>query len=158
MANTSARADVVVDGVAVLTGIPAVTLLWLEKQLTDLHTVIVKLPELPATESWKYDSNADCYITDATDTSKSKKIQKPLVLAPATEQHPAQVQLVTEDVLVGYWTTVKFSGALPRERKRQLRDRVEKLLAAVKFGREQANMTEAPNVSIAKEVFGFLFA
>lgn len=32
-----------------------------------------------------------------------------------------------EDVPVGYWTTVKFSGALPAKRVNELLERVEKL-------------------------------
>ncbi len=157
-ANTAAKADVIVEEKTILSGVPAVTLLFLEKQLNDLHTVICKLPELPQTETWKFDVNADCHVTEAVQTSKSKKVSKPFVKYPATTEHPAQVDVVTEDVLVGYWTTVKFSGALPKDRKRVLRDRCEKLLAAVKFAREQANQVEAPRVSVAKEVFGFLFA
>ncbi len=157
-ANCQAAADVEIDGVTILKGIPAVTLLYLEKQLVDLHTVIAKLPELPQTESWKLDENADCYITEPVETAKSKKIAKPFVKAEATKEHPAQVEVVHEDVLQGYWTTIKFSGALPRDRKRVLRERVEALLGAVKFAREAANQVDAPKVSIAKEVFGFLMA
>lgn len=157
-ANRNASADVSVDGNTILTGVPAVTLLFLEKQLIDFHTVICKLPELPQTESWSYDQNSDCYVTEPVETSKSKKITKPLVAYPATVEHPAQVQLVTEDVVQGNWTTTKFSGALPRDRKRVLRERVEKLLAAVKFAREAANQADAPKVSIAKEVFDYLLA
>lgn len=157
-ANLSAVADVVVDGVPLLTGVPAVTLIWLEKKLVDLHTLVVKLPELSQTESWHFDGNADCYASNPVETAKSKKIPKPFVKAEATDKHPAQVDVVHEDVLQGYWTTVKFSGAVPLDRKRELRDRVERLLTAVKFAREQANMVDAPKVSIAKEVFGFLFA
>lgn len=157
-ANSSARANVEVDGVTVLKDVPAVTLLFLEKQLTDLHTVICKLPELPQTETWTFDANADCYTTAPVETAKSKKIAKPFVKYEATKEHPAQVDVVTEDVLVGYWTTVKFSGALPKDRKRELRERCEKLLGAVKFAREQANQVDAPKVSLGKEVFSFLFA
>lgn len=157
-ANCSARADVEVDGVKILSDIPAVTLLWLEKQLTDLHTVIVKLPELPQTDTWKPDANQDCFATEPVQTAKTKKIPKPFVKYEATKEHPAQVEVVHEDVLQGYWTTVKYSGGIPRDRKRELRSRVEKLLAAVKFGREHANQVDAPKVSVAKEVFGFLFA
>lgn len=157
-ANNSAKADVEVEGKKILENVPAVTLLFLEKQPNDLHTVICKLPELPQTETWKHDANADCYVTEPVQTAKSKKIAKPFVKYEATKEHPAQVDVVTEDVLVGYWTTIKFSGALPRDRKRALRERCERLLAAVKFAREQANQAEAPRISVAKEVFGFLFA
>ena len=45
----------------------------------------------------------------------------------ATEEHPAQTQLITDDQIVGYVTTVKRSGAIPRELKRNLLRRIEKL-------------------------------
>ncbi len=158
LANCHARADVVVNGITVLKGVPAVTLLYLEKQLVDLHTVICKLAELPPTEDWKFDANSDCYKSEAVRTAKTKKITKPFVKYPHTEQHPAQVDVVSEDIVTGYWTTVKYSGALRREDKRKLRERIELLLAATKMARETANQAEAPPVSVAKEVFGFLMA
>ena len=46
------------------------------------------------------------------------------MLAEATQQHPAQVQVYMEDVPEGDWTTVKFSGALPASRVRTLLERV----------------------------------
>src|SRR5262245_11612162 len=60
-ANCEAKADVVVDGVVLLTQVPATYLLFLEKQLTDLHTFIAKLPVLDAAESWSFDDAADCW-------------------------------------------------------------------------------------------------
>lgn len=42
------------------------------------------------------------------------------VKAEATDKHPAQVEVYHEDVPVGYWTTVKFSGALPARRVNEL--------------------------------------
>lgn len=157
-ANCAARADVVVDGKVLLEKVPAYTLLFLEKQIVDLRTMFGKLPELPQTESWTYDSNYDCYITKPVETSKSKKITKPLVKYDATKEHPAQVELVSEDVLTGNWTTVKFSGALPREYKKKLLDRLDALLVAVKFARETANQSDAPQVSVAKQIFDFVMA
>lgn len=158
IANCSAQADVVVDGVTILTAVPATHLLWLEKQFIDLHTLISKLPALPQTESWEYDAGQSCWRTQPVETAKTKKIPKAFVKAPATVEHPAQVDVVHEDVIQGYWTTTKFSGALPKDRTQTLRERIEKLLAAVKFAREQANLVETVKVDTAGPLFGFLFA
>lgn len=158
LANCKARADVVVGGKTILKDIPAVTLLYLEKQLVHISTLIDKLPELALTESWAYDNTTDTHRTDAVETTRTKKLAKPFVKAPATDKHPAQVDVVTEDVLVGYWLTTKFSGAIPRERKRILRERIAELLIAVKTARETANQEAAPKISVAKEVFDFLMA
>src|SRR6266436_7562056 len=42
--NCHARADVVVDGNVLLTQVPATYLLFLEKQLVDIHTFVKTLP------------------------------------------------------------------------------------------------------------------
>jgi hypothetical protein len=60
-------------------------------------------------------------------------------------------------VTIGYWTTVKFSGALPARRVNQLLERVEKVQQAVKFARKEANGTEVEDQRIGDAVFGFLF-
>lgn len=157
-ANCSAKSDVVVDGKVLLKSVPATYLLWLEKQLVDLHTIIVKLPTLPQSDTWKYSDQQECFATDAVETAKTKKIPSAFVKAPATEHHPAQVDVVHDDRVQGYWSTIKYSGALPRERAQLLRDRIEKLMAAVKFAREEANSTEAAKQFAGEQVFDFLFA
>jgi len=123
----------------------------------DLHTFVRKLPVLDAAESWSYDASADCFATDATQTTRTKKIPRNHVKAEATEKHPAQVEVYYEDVPVGYWTTVKFSGALPARRVNELLDRVEKLQQSVKFAREEANNTEVTDQRVGDAVFGYLF-
>ena len=54
-ANCVAKADVVVDGRTLLADVPVSYLLFLEKQLTDLHTFVKKLPLLDAAEDWNFD-------------------------------------------------------------------------------------------------------
>src|SRR5579859_5217711 len=157
-ANCKAKADVVVDGKTLLRDVPATYLLFLEKQLVDLQTFIKKLPVLDASETWTFDASADCWATEPVQTAKTKKIPRNHVKAEATEKHPAQVDVYMEDVVVGTWKTVKFSGALPASRIKDLLDRVEKLQQAVKFAREEANSIEAPDRRIGDAVFGYLFA
>ena len=156
-ANCQAFADVVVDGQTLVAQAPVPFLLFLEKQLTDLHTFVDKMPTLDPADEWASDPNSGLYKTVSLATQRTKKVQKPVVLYDATDKHPAQTQLITEDVVVGYWDTVKQSGALPIPRKRELLDRLEKLSQAVKFAREQANDAEAPEHKIGAAVFGFLF-
>jgi hypothetical protein len=156
--NCAARADVVVDGDTLLADVPVTYLLFLEKQLVDLHTFVKKLPVLDAAESWHYDASADCYATDPVQTVRTKKVPRNHVKAEATEKHPAQVEVYHEDVVVGYWRTVKFSGALPAQRVNELLERVEKLQSAVKFAREDANGTEVTDQTPGKKVFDYLFA
>jgi hypothetical protein len=156
-ANCGARADVTVDGQVLLRDVPVTYLLFLEKQLTDLHTFVQKLPVLDAAESWAFDASADCYRTEAVRTIRTRKVPRNHVKAEATDKHPAQVEVYYEDVAVGYWSTTKFSGAIPALRVRELTGRVEKLQAAVKFAREEANATEVTDQRTGDAVFGYLF-
>lgn len=156
--NGLAKADVVVDGMVLLTQVPVSYLLFLEKQLTDLHTFVKKLPTLDASETWTFDNSTDSWATEPMQTSKTKKIPRNHVKAEATEHHPAQVEVYYEDVVVGYWRTVKFSGALPASRVNELLERVEKLQQAVKFAREEANSLEVVDQKIGDKVFQYLFA
>jgi hypothetical protein len=156
--NCEAKADVVLDGRALLNAVPVSYLLFLEKQLVDLHTFVRKLPVLDASETWTYDASADCYATDAVQTVRTKKIPRNHVKADATEHHPAQVEVYYEDITVGFWRTVKFSGALPQKRINELLERVEKLQQAVKFAREEANGADVTDQEVGNKVFGYLFA
>lgn len=156
-ANTKARADVVVDGQVLLAQVPATYLIFLEKQLVDLHTFVKKLPVLDASENWVFDASADCWATEPLQTTRTKKIPRNHVKAEATEKHPAQVEVYHEDVIVGTWKTIKFSGALPASRINQLLDRVEKLQQAVKFAREEANSVEVEDKKLGHKVLGYLF-
>src|SRR5215471_4784468 len=156
-ANCKAKANVVVDGQTLLTDVPATYLLFLEKQLTDLHTFVKKLPVLDASESWTFDASADCWATEPVQTAKTKKIPRNHVKAEATDKHPAQVEVYHEDVVTGYWKTVKFSGALPQKRVNELLGRVERLQQAVKFAREEANNIEADEQKVGTQVFDYLF-
>lgn len=158
VANTKAFADVTVDGVKLLERVPATYLLFLEKQLTDLHTLIANLPVLDPARTWTLDPNSLLYKSEVVKTTRTKKVQKPLVLYPATDKHPAQTQMITEDEVVGTWEETKLSGAIPAPRKQQLLDRVEKLAKAVKFAREEANDTSIEDQKVSAKVFSWLFA
>jgi hypothetical protein len=156
-ANTQAKADVVVDGEVLLSQVPATYLLFLEKQLVDLYTFARKLPVLDASETWAFDTSADSWATEPVQTTRTKKIPRNHVKAEATEHHPAQVEVYYEDVTVGFWRTVKFSGALPARRVNELVERIEKLQQAVKFAREEANSLDVQDQKMGEKVFKYIF-
>lgn len=159
IANTAARANVLVDGDEVLPELPVTTLLFLEKQLTDLRTFVDALPVLDSSEAWEYDPNSGLQKAVPVQTARTKKEQRALVLYPATDKHPAQTQMVTEDVPAGIWTTVRQSGAMPKPQKEIIANRVEKLLIAVKEARERANDIDASaKPQIGARVFNYLFS
>ncbi len=156
-ANTKAKATVRVGDTVIIEDAPPTLLLSLEKYLLDLHTFIKSLPVLDPAQEWTWNPDANAYAARPVGTTKTEKINIPIVLAPATDRHPAQVQMATEDRLVGTWTTVKFSGYVTGDRVKVLLDRVERLQLAVKYAREEANATtETEQVRIGSNLAQYL--
>lgn len=155
--NTRAKADVVVDGTPILTGVPVTVLLYLDKQLTDLMTFVGNLPTLDPAERWRKDDGTGEYVTEPSRTVRTRKVQKPLVLYPATDKHPAQTQVITEDVTAGHWTTTKFATVISPVEKAAVLKRIDRLREAVRVAREQANGIDVEQVKIAGPVLNFVF-
>ncbi len=156
-ANAEAKADVIVDGNVLLPQVPVTYLLFLEKQLIDVRTFVSKIPTLDPSEEWTFEPNANCFVSKPSKTVRTKKVFVPILLAPATDKHPAQIKETTEDQKAGIWTTLKFSGAMPAATAADLLARVEKLQRAVKFAREECNLLPIEQAPIGAKVFHFLF-
>lgn len=156
-ANCKATADIVVGDVVLAKSVPVTYLLFLEKKLVDIHTFVSKLPTLDLSDEWTFNPNSSCYATNPVDTTRTKKVFVPIVLSPATDKHPANIKESYEDRVVGYWKTVKFSGALPAQKVNEMLERVEKLQKAVKFAREECNTMEVSDIKVGKKIFSYLF-
>lgn len=155
--NCEATANVEVDGQVFIADAPVTFLLFLEKQLVDIRSLVNAFPTLEVSEDWSQDVNSGLYKTPMTETHRTKKIQRPIVLYDATEEHPAQTQMITEDVIAGFWQTTRHSGALPNPQKKAMLERVEKLIRAVKSAREAANSTEETSSPPVAGVLSFIF-
>ena len=142
MTNTVATADIVMDGTTILTGVPVPHLLFLEKQLADLHTMLSKTPTLDPAFRWNKNKDTGLYESEPALTVRTKKIKDHVVAVPPTDKHPAQVYFNEKDEPVGTWSTVRLSGAISDVDKRKLLARVVQLQAAVKQAREKANAAE----------------
>lgn len=159
--NQGATADVVVNDRTIITAAPVTFLLPFEKFLAqEVRGLVETIPVLDPAQDWEPSGSEreGIYETPTIRRHRTKKVNKVLELSPATDKHPAQVTLVAEDVLAGYWNEKKFSGAVPASRKAELVERVENLIAAVKFAREQANDTQVIDLKVGESVFGYLFA
>lgn len=155
--NAEATADIVVGETVIVRAVPVTYLLWLEKQLIDVHTFVSKLPVLDNANEWEQNANGD-WATPPTQTVKSKKVPQRFVKYEATKEHPAQVEMYYEDVTVGTWTTIKYSGGIPAARQRELLARVVELQAAVKIAREAANSTTVTDKPVGAAIFDYLLA
>lgn len=155
--NCTAKASIIVDGHVLLPDVPATYILFLEKQITELLSFAKKIPTLDSSEEWHHDTNRDIYATEPVETVRTKKNHHPFVLYEATKEHPAQVQILAEDIATGRWKTIKFSGALPAQNVNAIIDRLEKLQQAVKFAREEANRHEAVQQHVGHTVLSYIF-
>jgi len=155
--NCMARGDIVIDDETILADVPVTTLLFLEKQLVDIHTFVKKIPVLSAAEEWKWDAANQVYRTNPTKSFRTKKIMRNHVKAQATDKFPAQVETYHEDKNIGEWMTTKFSGAFPAADVQKMLERVESLQRAVKFAREKANSTEITQYKVAGALTKFIF-
>jgi hypothetical protein len=158
-ANCEAKADIVLPGGTVLaSGVPAVTLLALEHQIEDLLTFLRKLPTLDPAEVWHLNTAVDLYESDPAFTFKTVKVEKGLIVVPATDKHPAQAKTTTADVRVGTWRTVKHSGAMKAEEVREMIDRARQLQDAVRDARARANTHPAPTVQLGAALLDYVLA
>jgi hypothetical protein len=157
-ANTQARADVVVDNQTILPQVPVSHLLFLEHQLAEVRTFIAALVTRNPAQTWHPNTETGNWEADPVSTARKVRQEMPIVLYPATTEHPAQVKTTTVDQPVGTWTNVDLSGAISESHKRELLARVNKLTDAVKTARERANQTSAPEVHVGEAIFSYLFA
>lgn len=157
VANTAAKADVVIDGNVLAAQVPVTYLIWLEKQLVDMLTVVSKMPVLDNALVWHQNSDG-LWATEVTQTVKTKKVPRNHVKAEATAHHPAQVEMYSEDIKVGTWSTTRFSGAMPATRQKEIMARLAALVTAVKFAREEANGLVVTDQHVGGPIFDYLLA
>lgn len=156
--NQAAKADILNPdtGEVLLADVPVSTLLMLEKTLNNLEQILRKTPVLDPSATWVRDPDNMCYRTEPAKKARTEKVPVNHVKAPATDKHPAQVEILYLDKVVGYWTTVHSSGAVSERTLRELTERLRKLRDAVKVAREQANMTTVADVKIGAQIFEYL--
>jgi len=165
--NQFARADVMVPTGAVsttgepvyrtlLTDVPAQFLLYLTRELDDVRKYVKELPTLDPGVAWNYDEAVAANVAEPITTHRTKKVLRNHVKYEATDRHPAQVETFTEDVVDGFWTLIRRSGALPLERKTRLLQRIEALRTAVEEARQRASSVDVEDVDVARPVFDYL--
>jgi hypothetical protein len=156
-ANCRARADVIMpDGLVLLTAVPATHLLHMEKVLEDFGTFIAKLPVRDPAVDWTYNPDDRLAHSPETFTNSEEVRTRALVIIPPTQYQAGQGATYQERVAVGRRTTVRHTGALSVQRKRDLERRVAELRVAFKQAREAANRVEAASVLEADELFGYI--
>ncbi len=157
-ASGTAKADVIVNGQTIIKDAPVSYLLWLEKELEDIRTFVQNIPVHSPTTTWELaEGTRGIYKSAPAKTARQVQQHKVVTLAPATEHHPAQVQLVAEAVTHGIWTRTRFTGAVPVSRREGILSRIAALKTALHVAREQANRVEALTPAVGSQVLNYIF-
>jgi hypothetical protein len=159
VANCSAKADVIVNGDALLAQVPISHLLHLEKSFSEYKAVILAaLPTLDPTKDWgeARDPVKKLWRSRPEKTAAMIKRDEPVTLHPGTDKHPPQAVLAPREKHIGEWEHVIWSGAVSEEEKRQLLARADTLIAALKEAIAVANQTPASKLAEGGKLFGFL--
>lgn len=157
--NQMARADVELDGEAILKGMPATLLLGLESRLKFLRGIYDGIPTLAPGIEWVPDKTRSEYTWKAKELDtrhKTEKAFKYQILVQPTKEHPAQIEKWNVDTPVGNFKTEKWCGALSPASKSKLLGRVDNLIRAIKKARQRANTQEVLNVHIGETIFNYL--
>jgi hypothetical protein len=151
--NTKALGTVMWKGQPFLVDLPVDELLGLEARLTKLRQLFAEIPTLDATKSWVASNLRDVWQVEyPEDTVKTEKVIVPVELSKATDKHPAQVQAVGKDIVVGKFTLLKRSGEATAQQKADMLKLVDELMVEVKQARMRANETEAVTDKIAHKI------
>lgn len=148
-ANQRARADIIVDGEVIATGIPSIVLLSMEKKLSSLLGMYNAIPTLDAAKAWEPDNTY--FKPDVFRTKHDRETQQAITtrefkeVSPATVQFKAQIVEVPSTDVVGKFIHTDFSGMLTSLDKAEKIQRLTALQRAVKTARQRANATEVNN-------------
>lgn len=153
LTNQIAVADIELDGRVLAKAVPVDFLLDLEKALPRWRTLFSAMPTLDPSRLWSPERKG-VWKAEAPATSQTEKIAYPVVLAAATEKHPAQVKEATKDIVVGTFSQTDFSGAATTQQKADVLALCDRLIVAVKQARMRANAVEQVRGEAASALLG----
>jgi hypothetical protein len=155
--NTMAAGTVMWRGAPLLLDMPVDELLGLEARLVRLRQLFAEIPTLDATKAWIRSPLDNVWqLQYPEETVKTEKVVVPVIMAPATDKHPAQVQAVGKDNVVGKFTLMKRSGEATAQQKADMLKIVDELLVETKQARMRANETEAVREQIGQRIVAIL--
>lgn len=159
--NQKATADLVVGDVVLAANVPVTVLLGLETKVAELRAVYEAIPTLAPGPTWEADADrrksGGVYRSVHPDvTFRTRKTVRPIVMSPATQHHPAQVQAINEDVTVAKITTQHWSGMMTSAQKSDLLARIDRLLRGLKRARQRANNQAVEERTIGAEIFNYI--
>lgn len=156
-ANCKAKANLVINGVAILKDLPAITLLFIENKLKGIRDLISQTKTLDAARNWhQHTAQSDVWESDPNTRVIKQPEQDFVTAAPASDKHAAQVREITVERIRAVSTATELSGFMPTAEKADLLMRCDELIQAAKQARQTANDQEVADVRIAKPIFDYL--
>lgn len=153
--NRVATGTVMWRGQPLLPEMPVDELLGLEARLVKIRALFEKMPTMAGSRKWEPVPEIGPNVWQATHpevNTKTEKVIVPVELSKATDKHPAQVQAVSKDNVVGTMTTIWRSGCCTTNQKAAALKTIDELMAEVKQARMRANQTEAVTDRIGKKL------
>ncbi len=162
LANAEAKADVVTeDDMVLLKDVPGTALLRLAHRITEWKDMIAVIPTLDPAKGFRPDPDRGNDVYKARDVNKQRtlKTKKLYIKYEATPQHPAQTELLDENVPVGTILEQEWSGLITPSKKAALLDRVEILSRAVAKALAKANehAIDPKDKKIGADLLAFVF-
>ncbi len=145
IANTQAKSDIVLEsGVILFKDVPATALLQLEKRIKEVQEFVRTIPTLDPAKGFSLDLNKEpgIYVGREVRKNRTSKEIVPLVLYAATDKHPAQVEKISKDIVIGTILEQEWSSLITPALKAELLERSEDLYRAIATARSKANDQE----------------
>ena len=156
--NVKAKADLVIDGVTIGEGLPATLLLQLEKRLREVRAVYAVVPTLDLSVKWEPTGEKNRYKHGPVVTYRKEKKIIPIIMSPATKEHPALVKESSKDIVIGEFELTKFTGAVHPRLKAEWLGRIDRLIEACKVARMEANEADLVRSDVGSKLFGLIHA
>lgn len=155
--NRIAKADIVVDGDVLLSGVSAVTLLTLEHKLRAFRDVAASAKTYDPTRVWTPAPNTP-NVFEAPPVRKALKVAREgaEIVVKESDKHPAQWRPVKIERIVATRETRELTGLISPLRKHKLLARIDAVIVAVKQARQRANEVEVPGTKIGAPLIEYL--
>ncbi len=158
LANTKAKADLIIDGLTLLTDVPATTLLFIENKFKVIRNLLGSIKTLDQAKIWSTTPTKNVFTAPETFKVIKETVKEWRIVAPATEKHPAQSQLVEDNQLRAVKYITEMSGLISSAQLSSLLKKCDKLINAAKTARQTANDVDIIPTTISKPLFKYLMS
>lgn len=156
LTNQNAKADLRINGTVIAEDVPATCLLAIENKMKFFRSMAEQVPTWAPGIEWEPDPSEGEHVYRAKHAEtalKTENIIKPYELSPATKEHPAQVDKLTDQVPIGLFTRQKWTGMVSPAQKSKLLGAIDEVIRAVKQARMKANEEEVVHGEIGEKLF-----